>query len=162
MQLPSFVTWLSNTPLSSWLRYSPYPFPILIMIHIITIATFGGLVAIGNLRVLGYVMQDVPASTVLRQFRSWKWTGFIFLLISGLLIAASDPAEYYTNIMFWISWIVLAFTGLNAWIFHRGAQQTIGEWDTLPTPPRAAKRWAVCSLILWVSLIGVGRAIAFF
>jgi hypothetical protein len=162
MQFLAFVTWLDNTLLSRWLRFSPYPFPILIMLHVITIGAFGGFVVAGNLRVLGYTMRDVPVSEVLSQFRIWKWIGFASLLLTGMLIAISDPLEYYSNIMFWISWLVLALAGLNSLIFHRGAEREIAEWDTAPEAPLAARRWAICSIILWVSLIGVGRAIAFF
>lgn len=162
MSIPPFVTWLSQTPLSGWLRFSTYTFPILIMTHVVTIALFGGFIVIGNLRVLGYAMTDVPASEVLNQFRVWKWIGFLGLLVTGVLIAISDPVEYYTNIMFWISWVVLALAGINSWIFHRGAERVIGEWDTAAEAPFSARRWAVCSIVLWISLVGIGRAIAFF
>jgi hypothetical protein len=162
MLLSHFVTTLSETRLSTWLRYSPYPFPILIMTHVVTIALFGGIVAMGNLRVLGYGMRETPVSEVLNQFRVWKWMGFALLLITGGLITISDPIEYYSNIMFWISLALLALAGVNAWIFHNGAEQTVAEWDTASPTPRAARRWAICSIILWISLVGAGRAIAFF
>jgi hypothetical protein len=153
---------LSQTGLSNWLRYSPYPFPLLIMTHVATIALFGGVVAMGNLRVLGYAMRETPVSEVLNQFRTWKWVGFGLLLITGGLITLSDPKEYYSNIMFWLSLALMGLAGLNAWIFHHGIERTVAEWENVNPAPLAARRWAICSIIFWISLVGAGRAIAFF
>src|SRR5579863_5011920 len=100
MSFLSFCQWLSQTPLSVYLREAAYPYPILLIIHLITIALFGGMVVMGNLRVLGWAMRSVPVSQLIEQFRPWKWTAFGILLVSGILITISDPLEYRDNIMF--------------------------------------------------------------
>ncbi len=157
-----FFAWLSETAVSNWLRYSPYPYPVLIMIHVIAIAVFGGMVVMGNLRVLGYAMKQTPVSEILNQFRVLKWIGFCVFFLTGLLMTISDPMEYYTNIMYWLSIVLLVLAGINAWIFHHGAETNVTEWEADPVAPVGARGWAICSLILWISMIGVGRAIAFF
>jgi hypothetical protein len=157
-----FCHWLGETAFSKHLREAPYDFPILIIIHIVTIALFGGMVAMGNLRVLGWAMRSVPVSQVIGQFRPWKWTAFGLLLVSGGLLAASDPVEYGGNIMFWISNLLLLIAGLNAMLFHFGAYQSLSAWDMAAEVPVGARRWAGISLALWISLIFAGRAIAFF
>ena len=162
MGLLKFCQWLSVTPLSVWLRESPYPFPVLIIIHVITIALFGGIVVMGNLRVLGWAMRGVPVSQMIGQFRTWKWVAFAILLVSGLLIAASDPLEYNSNIMWWISLGVLALAGANAAVFRCGVYRTVASWDRDVVTPPAARRWAGISLAMWIGLIFIGRAIAFF
>jgi hypothetical protein len=162
MGFMSFCQWLSETTFSKNLREAPYPFPVLIIIHIITIALFGGMVVMGNLRVLGWAMKSVPVSQVIEQFRPWKWTAFSLLLVSGTLLAASDPVEYGANIMFWISNALLLIVGLNAMVFHFGAYQGVAGWDAAVETPPAARRWAGISLALWIILIFAGRAIAFF
>ncbi len=162
VSLLRFCDWLSQTPFSVWLREAPYPYPVLLIIHIVTIALFGSMVVMGNLRVLGWAMQSVPVSEVITQFRPWKWTAFVMLLLTGLLLCASDPMEYYSNIMFWISNAILVAAGINALIFYYGPLQTVTSWDQAETPPREATRWARISLVLWIVLIFAGRAIAFF
>jgi len=162
MGLLKFCQWLSGTPLSVWLRESPYPFPVLIIIHIITIALFGGMVVMGNLRVLGWAMRGVPVSQMIGQFRAWKWVAFAILLGSGLLIAVSDPMEYYNNIMWWISLGGLALAGVNAAVFRYGIYRSVASWDKDIVTPPAARRWAGISLAIWIGLIFIGRAIAFF
>ena len=158
----SFCQWLSQTPFSIWLRESPYPYPVLLMIHVISIALFGGMVVIGNLRVLGKTMQGVPGSRVIGQFRACKWVGFAILLATGSMVAMSDPPEYYDNLMLWISLGVLAVAGLNAAIFRYGIYRSVAAWEHAPVAPASARRWAGVSLFLWIALIFAGRATAFF
>ena len=162
MGFVSFCQWLSETGFSKHLREAPYDFPILIIIHILTIALFGGMVVMGNLRVLGLAMRSVPVSEVIGQFQPWKWTAFALLLVSGTLLAVSDPVEYGGNLMFWISNLLLLMAGFNAMIFRFGAYQSVAAWDTAAEAPRNARRWAGISLFLWIILIFAGRAIAFF
>jgi len=162
VSLLSFCEWLGQTSWSRVLREAPYPFPVLIIIHIVTIALFGGIVVLSNLRVLGLAMRSVPVSQVIGQFRPWKWTAFGILLVSGTLLAMSDPLEYYGNIMFWISLALLAIAGVNAMIFRFGVYRSVAAWDDARETPPGARRWAGVSLILWITLVFVGRAIAFF
>jgi hypothetical protein len=158
----SFCQWLSGTSLSQSLQNGVYDYPVLLIIHVISIAVFGGMVVAGNLRVLGWSLRSVPVSQVIGQFRPWKWTGFAFLLITGTLLAISDPLEYYDNIMFWISALLLLAAGANAITFHFGVYRSVAAWDEGTTAPPSARRWAGVSLVLWVSLVLAGRAIAFF
>jgi hypothetical protein len=162
MSFFSFCQWLSHTSLSIWLREAPYPFPLLIITHVISIALFGGMVVMGNLRVLGKAMRGVPVTQVIGQFRAWKWVAFVILLVSGTLIAVSDPMEYRDNIMFWISLGVLLLAGLNAAIFRYGIYRSVAAWDEAAVAPDSARRWAGMSLFLWIAMIFIGRAIAFF
>jgi hypothetical protein len=148
--------------LSIFLREAPYPYPVLLIIHVISIALFGGMVVMGNLRVLGLAVRSVPVSQVIDQFRAWKWIAFAILLVTGTFIAMSDPMEYYDNIMFWISLGVLALAGLNAVVFRFGVYRSVAAWDVASVAPPSARRWAGLSLFLWIALVFTGRAIAFF
>jgi hypothetical protein len=162
MSLIVFCQWLSKTPFSIWLREAPYPYPVLLIVHVICIALFGGMVVMGNLRVLGKAMRDVPVSEVIGQFRAWKWVAFAIMLVSGTLVAMSDPMEYYDNVMFWISLGLLVPAAVNAAVFRYGIYQSVAAWDTAAVAPASARRWAGVSLVLWVALVLAGRATAFF
>jgi hypothetical protein len=162
MSFYHFCQWLSETPLSIWLREAPYPYPVLLITHVLTIALFGGMVVMGNLRVLGKALRSMPVSEVIGQFRAWKWVAFALMLISGVLVAASDPMEYYDNIMFWISMAFLVLAGINAAVFRYGIYRSVASWDTAAVAPSAARRWAGVSIALWIALILTGRATAFF
>jgi hypothetical protein len=162
MSFYHFCQWLSETHLSHWLREAPYPFPILLIAHVLTIALLGGTVLMGNLRVLGKALREVPVSEVIGQFRAWKWFAFALMLVTGTFVAMSDPMEYYGNIMFWISMGVLVLAGVNAAVFRYGIYRSVAEWDTAAVTPPGARRWAGVSIFLWIALILAGRATAFF
>jgi hypothetical protein len=162
MSFLGFCQWLSHTSLSVSLRQSPYDYPVLLIFHVFSIALFGGMVAMGNLRVLGLALRDVPVSQVISQFRGWKWFAFAILLVTGTLLAMSDPIEYYDNIMFWISLGILLAGCVNAIVFRYGTYQSVAAWDEGTAAPPSARRWAGISLFLWIALVFAGRAIAFF
>ncbi len=63
--------------------------------------------------------------------------------------------------MFWIS-LVIRWSAMNAFVFHYGVYRTVAEWDEAPRAPARARAWALRSLVLWISLVFIGRAIAFF
>ncbi len=162
MGLLKFCEWLSHTSLSASLREGTYDYPVLLIIHVLSIALFGGMVAVGNLRVLGVAMRRVPVSQVIGQFRIWKWAGFCLLLVTGLLLSLSDPVEYGGNVMYWISLLLLLAAGVNAYVFRFGIYRSVASWDEATIAPPSARRWAGLSLALWIALIFAGRAIAFF
>jgi hypothetical protein len=162
MSFYDFCKWLSETAFSHALREQPYPYPVLLIIHVISIALFGGAVAMGNLRVLGIAMKNVPVSQVIGQLRAWKWIGFAFLLVTGTFLAISDPMEYYDNPMFWISFGLLIIAAVNAAIFRYGIYRSVAAWDEGTDAPAGARRWATVSLVLWIALVFAGRGIAFF
>jgi hypothetical protein len=162
MSLLTFCHWLSQTSWSIALRGDPYDYPVLLIVHVLSIAFFGGMVAMGNLRVLGMAMRDTPVSQVIEQFRPWKWTGFAILAVSGMILTVSDPLEYYDNIAFWFSLVLLVLLGVNSLIFRFGVYRSVALWDNGPDIPFSAQRWAGISLFLWIFLVFVGRAIAFF
>ena len=162
MSFYHFCQWLGETHFSHWLREAPYPYPVLLITHVLTIALFGGTVVMGNLRVLGKALREVPVSEVMDQFRAWKWTAFALMLVSGIFVAMSDPMEYYDNVMFWISMGFLLLAGVNAAVFRYGIYRTVAEWDAAAVAPPSARRWAGVSIALWIILILTGRATAFF
>jgi hypothetical protein len=162
MELLKICEWLSHTSWSVSLREGTYDYPVLLIIHVLSIALFGGMVAIGNLRVLGAALRSVPVSQVIEQFRPWKWSGFSVLLITGILLSLSDPVEYGGNVMYWISVLLLLAAGVNALVFRFGIYRSVASWDDAAITPPGARRWAGLSLALWISLIFAGRAIAFF
>jgi hypothetical protein len=57
--------------------------------------------------------------------------------------------------------IFLVLAGLNVLIFNATIGRKVAEWDMAPKTPRAAKIAAVISIVLWVAIVAVGRAIAY-
>jgi hypothetical protein len=161
MSLLKLCQWLNDTRWSVALRESPWDYYILGAIHILGIGLFGGLVLLGDLRLLGIAMRRERVTEVLDRFRPWKWTGFAALLVSGTLLALSEPLDCYHSKSFWASLVLLVLFGINALAFHFGIYRSVTAWDEASRTPLAARLAAGISLFLLAALVFAGRGIAF-
>ena len=161
MTLLGLCQWLNDTSWSVALRESPWDYYIFGAIHILGIGLFGGLVVLGDLRLLGFAMRREPVSEVLDRFRPWKWTGFGALLVSGALLVLSEPLDCYHSKSFWASLVLLVLFGINALAFRFGIYRSVAAWDDAAATPPAARLAAGISLFFLAALILAGRGIAF-
>jgi hypothetical protein len=158
-QVPAFVDWIQNTDLSTAIREGGLPYPIIGGIHLLSIALFGGMLLVTDLRLLGWAMQKRLVSDVIIQFRAWKWLGFAVVVVTGLLLAWAEPVRLYKSPSFWVKMALFAMVGVHARVFRAGVYGHPERLDKTIT--RQAKIAAVISLLLWVGLIVSGRLIAF-
>src|SRR5215472_11584320 len=101
-QVPAFVEWIQNTDLSTPIREGGLPYPIIGGIHLRSIALFGGMLLVTDLRLLGWTMQKRPVSDVMNQFRVWKWLGLVVLVVTGVLFAGAEAVRPYKSASFWV------------------------------------------------------------
>jgi hypothetical protein len=71
------------------------------------------------------------------------------------------PLRSYYRIWFRMKAVALVLAGLNAFLFHRGIDGRIDQWDRDPVPPRAARLAGAGSLVLWTIVVVAGRMIAY-
>ena len=161
MTLLGLCQWLNDTSWSVALRESPWDYYFFGATHILGIGLFGGMVLLGDLRLLGIAMRRERVSEVLDRFRPWKWTGFGALLVSGALLALSEPLDCYHSRSFWASLVLLLLFGANALAFHFGIYRSVTAWDEASRTPLAARLAAGISLFLLAALVFAGRGIAF-
>ncbi len=162
MSFLTFCQWIETTSLSTAIREGALYYPILGAFHMIGIAWFGGMVLMGDLRVLGIGLRQAPVSEVLSQFRRWKWVGFVVVLASGGLLWWAEPVVCYKSVSFRIKIVLLLLVGVNALVFRRGAYGSNAAGDDGPVKSRGARLAACLSMLLWVALVFTGRGIAFF
>ena len=153
--------WLNDTACSTALRESPWDYYILGAIHILGIGLFGGVVLLGDLRLLGLALRSAPVTEILNRFRPWKLAGFGGVFASGFLLALSEPLECYHSICFWASLLLLVLFGANALVFRFGIYRSVAEWDEASSTPAAARMAAIISLLLLAAIVFAGRGIAF-
>jgi hypothetical protein len=150
---------IESTDLSIAIREGGLPYPIIGGIHLLSIALFGGMVLVTNLRLLGWGMERRPVSDVMQQLRPWKWIGFVVVTVTGLLLAWAEPIRLYKSPSFWIKSALLVLLGVHALVFRRDIYGNSLALDKHLTPK--AKLAAACSMILWAGLVISGRWIAF-
>jgi len=162
VSLLQFCQWLNDTGPATALRESTIMFPVVESVHTLAITLVVGTVAVVDLRLLGVVLKKEPVSKVAGQILPLTWTGFVVMLVSGLMLFAAEAEKCYHNPAFRLKLILLALVGLNPLIFHFTIFKSVDRWDEVPRTPGRARFAAVASLTLWSGIIVAGRAIAYF
>jgi hypothetical protein len=161
MSLLPFCQWLADTPGSIALHESLFMYPLVESAHVLTLCLFLGMAIMFDLRLLGAALTRVPITEFKRRMGPWMVAGFVVMVITGTLLFYAIPVRSYQSVWFRIKVIALILAGLNAFVFHSGIDRQVAEWDLHPTPPRAARRAGLTSLILWAIIVVAGRMIAY-
>jgi hypothetical protein len=161
VSLLSLCEWLASTPWSIALHESLYMYPLIESTHVLSLGLFVGLAIMLDLRLLGLTMRTVPVSEFMVRILPWTKAGLAVMVATGLLLFYAIPVRNYQNIFFRVKVVMLILAGLNVWIFHRGVEKRVGEWDLAPVAPRAARIAAIVSIVLWAAIVVAGRMIAY-
>ena len=159
MLYPPFLDSIESTGLSTAIREGALPYPIIGGLHLLSIALFGGMLLMTDLRLLGWAMRHQSVSDVMTQLRPWKWLGFAMIVVTGLLLTWAEPLRLYKSPSFWVKMSLFALVGVHALVFRRGVYRDPARLDAGITSQ--AKWAAALSMILWSGIIVSGRLIAF-
>jgi hypothetical protein len=91
----------------------------------------------------------------------WTWAAFALTAATGVLMFITNAQVYYHNFFFRTKILLLALAGINMLVFELTTARTVHLWDKAPAAPRAGKTAAVVSLLLWITIIFMGRWIGF-
>ena len=158
MTLASIGQSVQDVAVFTAVRESRLVYPLVLSMHLACIAIFGGLILITNLRLLGWALNDIPASEMIRSLRPWKQFGFTVMVTCGVLLGASKASEYLPNPYFQVKMALLLGVGLHGLYFRRSVYRPMAT----PIQPGPAHAAAVLSLILWVGVVSMGRWIAYY
>ncbi len=159
--LLSFVQWLQFTGFFTALRGSAYVYPIVMSLHMLGIALFGGMVLMTDMRLLGLGMRKRSIADVVDQFRVPKRWGLLLTITCGILMFGSKAEEYYYNAFFRTKLILLGLVLVQELVFYRSVYANPAALDQAPSTPASAKLAAVLSIVLWASIACCGRGIGY-
>ena len=159
--LLSFAQWVQATDFFTAIRMSWYVYPAIMTLHLVAIACFGGMILMGNLRLLGIAMRNRSASDVIEQLRVPKRVGFVLVATCGILLAGSKAEEYYYNRFFWLKLALIALVGVHGLVFRGSVYNRPSAFDGLKRLPGRARLAAALSLLLWTSVACAGRGIGY-
>jgi hypothetical protein len=139
--------WLSATPLGLYMRDSTHAFAAVEAVHLLGLATLGGVVLLASLGVLNLSLAgQTPAATV-RGLYPVFLVSLTVMLATGVLLVASKPLRYYLSDAFRLKMALLALgVALFVALYHRLKGTGAARLD---------KVLAVLLLLLW---LGVGLA----
>jgi len=74
---------------------------------------------------------------------------------------ASEAVKCYKSPFFRTKVVLLGVAGINALIFHHSVFRDVGSWDKDSPTPWRAKLAGALSLLVWVGVVAMGRALAY-
>jgi len=157
----AFLDWLEALPLSEWVATSEVGYPSMLSIHSIGMSAVVGLLLVLDIRVLGFA-PGIPLAAF-RKFMPYAWAGFVFNLISGVLLFNSTAHRLLINWPFLSKMACIVAAGGVTWLLWReiNAALAVTADGAAVTVSGKAKALAVASIILWVLAIIFGRLIAY-
>ncbi|HEX3993874.1 MAG TPA: DUF6644 family protein [Acetobacteraceae bacterium] len=148
------------SPIGDFVASSSWAFPTIETLHVISIVTVFGTVAMMDMRLIGLVSRDSRVTELSRDNLTWTWGAFLLAAITGTLLWMSKAHVYMKEPWFYAKMILIGVAGVNMAIFHAVTWRTIGQWDAGP-PPKAARIAGFTSLALWVVVVACARMIGF-
>ena len=152
----SFWEELARGGLATWIQLTPYAYATLEGIHLIGVALFFGAVVLLDLRLLG-LMPQLDARATGRFLLRISVPAFALLTVSGVLLFVPSADRYATSPVFFAKLGAMAAGGLNALAFHLAGWRRIDDWGQRARTPWTARGAAVVSVLVWVTVIALGR-----
>lgn len=153
------LVWLHESWLSSLVNDSTWLFPTLEALHFLGLILLIGSLLVVDLRLMG-LGADAPLESVLR-FLPWSFVGFAINFVTGVMFFVSDPDSYYPNTAFRLKMLAVLLAGLNVIWFKRAVHPLVLAGVRANDLPRSAAIIGGASLVLWFSVIILGRLIPY-
>lgn len=143
--MTQFAGWLAQTTVSVWIASHEWVIPTIQSIHIVAIGIALGSAFMIGFRVLGWTGSDQTLADTMARFWPWLLGSLCVLLATGVVMVLGEPARELLAFSFWLKMgLVVIGTALTWWI---------GRSNTKPL--------TVLTLLIWVSVIFLGRLIAY-
>lgn len=159
--LLGLARWLDSHAWSTALHESLYMYAWIETTHVLTLAVFLGMLFVIDLRMLGLIFPEVPASRIAAALDKPMMIGFAVMVATGLLLYYAIPVRTTQSIWFRIKVVLLVAAGINALLFRNRMKSADGSWDHAPRAPKRLRMGAGLSLGLWAGVVVTGRAIAY-
>jgi hypothetical protein len=127
------------------------------MFHLLGMSMLGGMILVGDLRMLNILLKDVPSEQVIENTQKWFNVALVIVVCSGIFMSSAVAMKLYYNQMFWAKMTSLAL-GITFVYAIRGPLLKF-KHDTLN--PWTIKLVAVTSISIWFTVAASGRWIGF-
>ena len=157
MDLLPFIEWTASTSLSQALSTSTWAFAVIESVHLLALSVIGGAVLIVDLRLLGLGIRSQTLEKVARDAQPWFFGSWTVMIVTGVLLFASEPQKLYSSAPFAVKMWCLLF-GTIFTLTVRRSVTLAGEGHVNPI---WLKLVALVSLALWFGVGAGGRWIGF-
>lgn len=159
--LLGFAQWLQATALSAWIQASGWVIPLLQFVHILTIGIVFIAILMTVLRIHGRVHREETLTTVWTRYAPWLWYGLVVMAVTGSLLVVGEPLREFSSLSFWLKMLLIAIGIASAVLFSRSLLPAIQPDHADAAIPASTRAAAIATLVLWLAIIFLGRAIAY-
>jgi len=159
-------TWYAIQPLFEWMETTWFgvigktwggAFATVPAGHLIGLAVLGGCVIASDGRLLGLLLTDVPARTVVdRAYKVFFWA-LMVTLATGIFMACGVAMKIYYLPVYWYKMLAL----VAGMLFEFFVRQPMLKGDIESLNPIAVKIVAISSIMIWFTVAATGRWIGF-
>ena len=157
MDLYPFFDWLDTSMLADISKAYGGVFAVVQMFHLLGMSMLGGMVLVGDLRLLNILLKDVPSELVIENTQKWFTIALAIVMTSGIFMSSAVAMKLYYNEMFWAKMTSLGLGITFAYVIRRPLLKF--KHDTLN--PWTIKLVAVTSISIWFTVAAAGRWIGF-
>lgn len=156
MDLNSFGEAVQSSPFGAWAGTDAYP--VANLIHILGLIMLVGGIGVLDLRLAG-LFRRIPTEPLAAALTPIAIAGLVLMIPSGATLFAADATALVHSTTFRWKLVLILLALANAIAFRFLWQRRIARWDV--DPPPWGRAMAVMSVLLWLSVAGFGRWIAY-
>jgi uncharacterized membrane protein len=156
-----FAQWLAQTKLSLAIQTHLWVIPTVQSVHIACIGIVLTSVFMIALRIFGWAGRDQTLVQTTRRFSTWLWGALSLLLVTGVLMIIGEPVRELLSLSFWLKMSLLTVGILIAITFQLTLKRNERHWEETIINRRTTKSMAILTLLVWCSIIVLGRLIAY-
>ncbi len=150
----ALIAALDASGVKQWINDVAWVYPFANTAHVIGAILLVGTILLLDLRVLNYA-RPLGAAALSRAVTPLAAAGFVILIASGVILFLADPLNFAKSPLFQVKLALIVLAALNAFAFRR-------RWVTLAEDsPAQARIMATLSLGFWLSVVILGRLIAY-
>ena len=160
MSVEGFAASLQSTSLSEALKDASWVVPTMQSVHIIMVGVVFVSILMISLRMLGWMRSDEPLLRVWKRFSPFLWVGVLLMAVTGTVLTIAEPVREFMTLSFRLKLVLLVICIGSAAAFGRIARSAATGAGAQPLPA-GTRATVLITLLLWVAIIFLGRAIAY-
>jgi hypothetical protein len=157
MDVLFFFEWLDTSLLAQISKAYGGVFAVVQMFHLLSLAMLGGMVLVGDLRLLNILMTSVSSEEVIDNTQKWFTVALTVMIISGIFMSSAVAMKLYYNEMFWAKMASLGFGIAFVYLIRR----PLLKYDHDTINPWTLRLLALASITIWFTVAASGRWIGF-
>lgn len=157
---PQWLIALEASGAGAAIRQSVWIYPAANVAHVVSIVLFAGAVAVIDLTLLG-VLRPSGRLRVLAGARRWAMTFFALVVATGLVLFVAEASHVALNRVFQVKLVLIGLALMNGLLLGARAEAAITRLSDDALVPGMARAAAMASLALWVTVVALGRYIAY-